>query len=66
MVRTAEALARDRGIATLYLLTTTADRYFEALGYAHSPRDQAPPGVRATAQFSGLCPSSSSFMVKRL
>ncbi|WP_366518059.1 arsenic resistance N-acetyltransferase ArsN2 [Nevskia soli] len=66
MVRAAEDLARERGIRSLYLLTTTAHHYFAALGYQHAPRDQAPVSIRETAQFSSLCPSSSFFMVKAL
>lgn len=64
MVRAAEDLAQERGIRSLYLLTTTAHHYFAALGYQHTPRHFAPVPIRETAQFSGLCPSSSSFMVK--
>jgi len=66
MVAAAEALAWERGIDKLYLLTTTAYHYFTALGYQHTPRAIAPAEIRATPQFSSLCPSSSSFMVKTL
>ena len=66
MVAAAEASARRRGIATLYLLTTTAPQYFSRLGYRHVPRSSAPTGIRDTPQFSSLCPSSSSFMAKAL
>ncbi len=66
MVQAAETLARNHGIGTLYLLTTTAERYFAGLGYRHTPRDAAPPALRATPQFSSLCPASSSFMLKDL
>lgn len=66
MVRAAENLAQERGIRSLYLLTTTAYHYFAALGYQHTPRHFAPVPIRETTQFSSLCPSSSSFMVKFL
>ena len=66
MVAAAEALALRRGIVSLYLLTTTAADYFSKLGYRDAPRDTAPARIRNTPQFSELCPSSSSFMVKTL
>jgi len=62
----AEALARTLGARDLYLLTTTATDYFARRGYHHAPRGTAPDTIRATPQFSGLCPASSSFMVKHL
>jgi len=66
MVAAAEALALRRGIVSLYLLTTTAADYFSKLGYRDAARDAAPADIRSTPQFSGLCPSSSSFMMKTL
>lgn len=66
LVAAAEALAVDRGIDTLYLLTTTAEAFFRRLGYEVVPRTEAPPAIAATPQFSDLCPSSSVFMRKRL
>jgi amino-acid N-acetyltransferase len=61
-----EEHARDAGVRNLYLLTTTAEGFFAGLGYRKVSRDQAPPGIAGTEQFSSLCPSSSSFMVKTL
>jgi len=66
MVEALEALARDRGYQQMYLLTTSAERYFGKLGYERVTRESAPPGVRGTKEFSSLCPSSSSLMVKTL
>jgi amino-acid N-acetyltransferase len=66
MVAALEDRARRCGARAIYLLTTTADRYFTRLGYQHVPREAAPNAIRQTAQFSGLCPSSSAFMKKVL
>ena len=66
MVAALEDRARCRGAQAIYLLTTTARRYFASLGYWSAAREHAPAGIRRTAQFSGLCPSSSAFMVKVL
>jgi protein-tyrosine-phosphatase/N-acetylglutamate synthase-like GNAT family acetyltransferase len=66
LVEALEAAARTRGSRRLYLLTTSAERYFERLGFARVVREAAPPEVRATREFSTLCPSSSALMVKTL
>ena len=66
LVAHVERLAKARGVATLYLLTTSADGFFTRLGYAALERSEAPPAIRATAQFAGLCPASSTFMGKPL
>jgi amino-acid N-acetyltransferase len=62
----AEAQARAIGVETLHLLTTTAERFFAAHGYAVAPRGAAPPEIQATAEFAGLCPSTSVCMRKQL
>lgn len=66
LVAEAERHARSQGVSELYLLTTTAERFFERLGYQRAARESAPPPIRETQEFSGLCPSSSAFMVKIL
>ncbi|HEX7116126.1 MAG TPA: arsenic resistance N-acetyltransferase ArsN2 [Steroidobacter sp.] len=62
----AEAHARSRGVRSLYLLTTTAEAFFAARGYARADRSEAPPFIRSSAEFTALCPASAAFMVKRL
>ena len=66
LVSDAETWAAERGVETLYLLTTTAAQFFARLGYEAVPRFEAPAAIAATAQFSGLCPASSTFMRKVL
>lgn len=66
MVAALEERARRRGAQAVYLLTTTAERYFAAQGYKPASREHVPAGIRRTAQFSGLCPSGSALMVKLL
>lgn len=66
LVERAEAFAQSQGVREIYLLTTTAERFFERLGYARLPREAAPLAIRQTQEFSALCPASSAFMVKRL
>lgn len=66
LVTAMEDRARGRGLRQLFLLTTSADDFFRALGYLPLGRDAAPPGIRNSRQFSALCPASSTFMTKRL
>jgi len=61
-----EAEACAIGTGTLYLLTTTAQRFFAGRGYVLVPRETAPPEVQATAEFAGLCPTTSVCMRKQL
>jgi amino-acid N-acetyltransferase len=66
LVAQAEHHARERGVTTLYLLTTTAEAFFRSRGYVVTPRDSAPAAIRSTPEFAGLCPASSAFLSKRL
>lgn len=54
--------ARSIRTPEVYLLTTTAADFFVGLGFRTLSRDQAPIRVRATRQFSALCPASAAFM----
>src|SRR6185503_18567421 len=47
LVEHAEQHARARGISTVYLLTTTAERFFRSRGYVMTTRDSAPPAIRS-------------------
>lgn len=66
LVGFAERAAAARHIGQLYLLTNTAVPFFAKLGYQATARETAPAAIRMSAQFSGLCPASASFMSKRL
>ncbi|WP_306052140.1 arsenic resistance N-acetyltransferase ArsN2 [Natronococcus wangiae] len=61
-----ESAARDEGVETLYLLTTTAAGFFASQGYAEIERTEPPTAVRETAQFGELCPATATCMRKRL
>ena len=66
LVAQAELFAQSRGAEEVYLLTSTAERFFERLGYARVLREAAPVTIQQTQEFSTLCPSNSAFMLKRL
>lgn len=61
-----EAQAVQQGVQDLYLLTSTASNFFRSLDYQLAERCVAPLSIQQTAQFSGLCPASASFLTKRL
>ncbi|MCB1472039.1 MAG: arsenate reductase (glutaredoxin) [Rhodobiaceae bacterium] len=58
--------AFDAGARTAWLLTETAAPAFAKLGFAPAERGAAPASVRATAQFSSLCPASATLMRKAI
>jgi amino-acid N-acetyltransferase len=66
LVAEAERYAQSKRVTELYLLTMTAERFFERLGYTRSVRENAPEAIRQAKEFSDLCPSSSVFMAKVL
>ena len=66
LVGFAESEAKSMGISDLFLLTDTAEQFFTKLSYQLLLRENAPAVIKNTAQFSTLCPATSSFMSKQL
>ena len=66
IVQALEAEAVVMKCRAVWLLTTTAREFFDRLGYAAVDRADVPGAIRATEQFSSLCPDSATVMVKRL
>ncbi len=66
LVAHAESYAREQRVQSLFLLTMTAEAFFRSRGYARVQRDQAPAVIKATREFAGICPASSTFMVRHL
>jgi len=64
LTKAAETLANRLGVKALYLLSTSAAPFFSLLGYRRIDREDAPSQIKATTQFSALCPSSAVVMVK--
>jgi amino-acid N-acetyltransferase len=63
------ALVRDRldwaeraGLEAVFLLTTTAMEYFPRLGFGPVERATAPAEIRASREFSSVCPTSAVVM----
>jgi len=66
LVLHAEEYAAAHQVRALYLLTTTAESYFEHRGYRRIDRAEAPSAIQSTREFASICPASSAFMIKRL
>jgi amino-acid N-acetyltransferase len=62
----AVGLAALRGVRTLYLLTTTAEKFFAARGFDRVDRQAAPNALRETPEFASLCPATAACMRREL
>ena len=62
----AVALAAERGVGTLFLLTTTAAGFFARLGFAEVAREDVPALVRTSVEFESACPASAVVMRRNL
>ena len=60
------AHAHASGGDRLFLLTTTAQRFFRRLGYASVDRRSVPAAVRSSREFAGLCPLTAVCMTRRI
>ena len=62
LVRAVLDRARDGGLREIYLLTTTAERWFPRFGFTPIEREQVPDAVRASVEFREACPASAAAM----
>jgi amino-acid N-acetyltransferase len=58
--------ARERGLGAVYLLTTTAERWFPRFGFSRIERDDVPGRVRESVEFREACPASAIVMRAKL
>lgn len=54
--------AEEAGIDELYLLTTTAEKYFPRFGFTRTTRAAVPDAVKSSAEFRGACPDTAVVM----
>ena len=66
LVDAVETEARARGVAAVYLLTTTATTFFKRLGYNAHDRSAVPPSIADTTEFSSLCPDTADCLRREL
>ena len=60
------SIAKGRGTATVFLLTTTAEKFFPKLGFEPLAREDVPASVQASIEFRSACCVSAAVMRKRL
>ena len=66
LVERAIAVAEANGVHALYLLTTTAERYFPSFGFRAVSREAVPRPVQESVEFRSACPASATAMALRL
>ncbi|NHJ40371.1 MAG: GNAT family N-acetyltransferase [Asgard group archaeon] len=62
LTRAIIAYAKLVGVKNLYLLTTTAEKFFEKEGFENVNRDEVPESIKNTNEFSHLCPDTAICM----
>ena len=55
-------LAKETGAPAVYLLTTTAERFFPKFGFERIGRNEVPAGVQTSIEFTSACPTSATVM----
>ena len=66
LTRAALDLARQRGVATVYLLTETAGDFFARFGFHPTERAAVEPAVQLSVEFTSACPASAQVLVASL
>lgn len=66
LTRAALDLARQHGIATVYLLTETAGDFFPRFGFHPTERAAVEPVVQQSVEFISACPASAQVLVTSL
>jgi len=59
-------LAQELRVPGIYLLTTTAERYFPKFGFTRIARAEVPATVLASIEFVSACPTTAVVMRKIL
>ena len=58
--------AERDGIEELFLLTTTAEKYFPRFGFTRTTRSAVPSALKTSAEFRGACPDTALVMTRRI
>jgi amino-acid N-acetyltransferase len=58
--------AKSLNMKEIYLLTTTAEKYFLRKGFTKIGRDAVAPEVKLSDEFTGACPASAVCMMLKL
>ena len=66
LVESALHVAEELSVRDVYLLTFTAENYFQRFGFQLLDRGDVPAAVRTSVQFTHACPSTALVMHRRL
>lgn len=66
MIKGFFSLCESENITDVYLLTTTADKYFSKKGFLQVQRESVPPVIRQTREFKSICPASAVVMHRKV
>jgi len=66
LIRHIVDLCASEHIDKIYLLTTTAEKYFVKFGFTKIERIEAPDILKQTREFKDICPVSAVLMYKSL
>ena len=58
--------AKKKNLKAIYLLTETAKGFFEKKGFKEVKRDEVPAEVKASSEFSSVCPVSATVMTLQI
>jgi amino-acid N-acetyltransferase len=54
--------AKEKSVTSVYLLTETAEKFFEKFGFRKQAREDAPKEIQGSSEFSSVCPLSACLM----
>ena len=57
---------KKKNVNSIYLLTETAEGFFSKEGFQKIAREDVPPSIKQTQEYSNLCPEGAVCMVKML
>ena len=56
----------QQGVQNIYILTTSAEKFFAKRKYQKIERTEVPAFIQNTSEFSSVCPSSAAVMKKQV
>ena len=56
--------AREKGVRHIYLITTTAEKFFQQKGFEITGRPVVHTALLQSREFNGLCPSTAAVMYR--
>lgn len=62
LVNNALESAKERNVRQLFLLTTTADKFFIKFGFKITDRNTVPESITSTTEFQTFCPDTAVCM----